>query len=186
MTVSTINKKQLTVDTSFVENENETEYEPQQYRRLMMATNEQVIQPTTPPRIVPAYCARRDGVIKIVMVCLLALLNAFPLVMDWYFNPVGVAINTFRRMATFCCYTLVIITTDLDDILNSKQSTTTSKKLFCRFIGYCDWIIAFVEIAEGLLHCLEHFVIYGELLSPYILYASINKIILYVYVLKNI
>ena len=186
MTVSTINKKQLTVDTSFVENENGIEYEPrrqqqQQQPRLIMATN----QPTTPPRIVPAYCAIRDDVIKIVMVGLLALLNAIPLVMDWYFNPVGVATNTFRRMATFCCYTLVIITTDLDDILNSKQ-LSTSKKLFCRFIGYCDWIIAFVEIAEGLLRCLEHFVIYGELLSPYILYASINKIILYVYVLKNI
>lgn len=179
MTVSTINKKQLTVDTS--REENDTEYEPQQQQPIIA-----INQPTTPPRIVPAYCVKHDALLKTIMVGLLALLNAFPLVMDWYFNPYCGAINTFRRMATFCCYTLVIITTDLDDILNSKQSST-SKKMFCRVIGYCDWTIAFIEIAEGLLRCLEHFVIYGALLSPYILYASISKFILYVYVLlKNV
>ena len=178
MTESTFNKKRLTVDTSFVENENETEYEPIQ--QPIIATN----QPTTPPRIVPAYCVKHDALLKTIMVGFLALLNAVPLVMDWQFNPYWVAINVFRRIATFCCYTLVIITTDLDEILNSKM--TTRKKMFCRVIGYCDWIIAIVEIAEGLLRCLEHFVIYSALLSPYILYASICKIILYVYVLKNI
>ena len=181
MTVSTFNKKRLTVDTSFVENVNGIEYEPPQQQQQQQP----IIATTTPPRIVPSYCIRHDALLKTIMVGLLALLNAIPLVLDWYFNPYWVAINIFRRIATFCCYTLVIIITDLDELLNSKPSTT-SKKMVWSVIGYCDWIIATVEIAEGLLTCLEHFVIYGALLSPYILYASISKIILYVYILKNI
>jgi hypothetical protein len=182
MSVSTINKKQLTVDTSFVENDHEIEYEKQQQQpRPIMATN----QPTTPTRIVPAYCVSRDNTLKLIAVSLFAVFNAISLTLDWYFTPYWIATNIIRRVSMFICYAFVIVTTDLDEILNIKHSTN-EKIVFCRFVSYCDWIIAFIEIAEGLLSCIEHFVNYGGLLSPYTLYTSISKFILYVYILKNI
>jgi hypothetical protein len=87
-------------------------------------------------------------------------------------------------VAVFICYAFVITTTDLDEFLN--KHTTNEKILVCRFIGNCDWIMAFIEIAEGLIRCLCHFIIYGELLSPYLFYTSIGKFILYVYLLRNV
>jgi hypothetical protein len=178
MAVSTINKKQLTVDTSCIE------YEPQQQQqqhRLIVATN----QPTTPTRIVPAYCVRRDNTLKLIAVSLFAIFNAISLTLDWYFNPYWITPIIIRRAIMFICYAFVIVTTDLDEILNIKHSTN-EKIVFCKFVSYCDWIVEFIEIADGLLRCIDYFVNYGGVLSPYILYTSISKFILYAYVFKNV
>jgi len=154
------------------------EYEPQQQQqqpRLIVAS----------PRIVPAYCVRRDNTLKLIAVSLFAIFNAISLTIDWNFNPYWITTIIIRRAIMFICYAFVIVTTDLDEILNIKHSTN-KKLMFCKFVSYCDWIVEFIEIADGLLRCIDYFVNYGGVLSPYILYASISKFILYAYVLKNV
>ena len=172
MTVS-INKKQLTIDTSFDESE-------------IYETRTPVMTPvmTTVTRIVPTYCSRRDNLLKLTIISLFAVCNVISLVIVWHFNPSRFTINSIHQLAVFICYAFVITTTDLDEFLN--KHTNNEKILVCRFIGDCDWIMAFIEIAEGLIRCLDHFITYGGLLSPYLFYTSIGKFILYVYLLKNV
>jgi hypothetical protein len=174
MTASTINKRQLTIDTSC---EIDDEYEPRQ-----------LVPPPPPPpmapRIVPTYCSRRDNLLKHTIISMLAMLNIISLLLVWHFNPSRFTINIIHQVAVFICYAFVITTTDLDEFLN--KHTTNEKILVCRFIGNCDWIMTFIEIAEGLIRCLDHFITYGELLSPYLFYTSIGKFILYVYLLRNV
>jgi len=157
-------RKQLTIDTSFGE--------------------EMVVAKPSPSKI-PQYCLKHDYTLKIIFISMLAAFYIASLTMTWLFSPMWASTSLIHRIMTFSCYSFVIMTTDMDEILNHKHSTN-EKLVFCRFVSYCDWIIAFMEIAEGLLRCLGHFVQYGGLLSPYILYSSIAKFILYVYLLQNV
>ena len=159
-------RKQLIIDTSF-------DNQPP-------IMQEAAIQPKT-----PEYCTRQDYILKIVSVFLLAAFYAGSLTINVWFNPLWAATSILHQIITFSCYAYVIMTTDLDEILNIKHSTN-EKLVFCRFVSYCDWIIAFMEIAEGLLRCLDYFIKYGGLLNSYILYSSIAKFILYVYLLRNV
>ena len=153
-------RKQLTIDTSF--------------------DTDVVISPSK----VPSYCLKHDYTLKIITICLLATFYIPSLTITWLFSPMWASIIMLRIM-TFVCYSFVIMTTDMDDILNINHSTN-KKLVFCRFVRYYDWIIAFIESAEGLLRCLEHFIQYGGLLSPCLLYSSIAKFVLYVYLLQNV
>jgi hypothetical protein len=155
-------RKQLTIDTTFDED--------------LVVTN----KVTT-----PEYCTRHDYVLKIVSICLLASFYIASLTMTWMFSPMWATTSLIHRIMSFSCYTFVILTTDMDEILNIRHSTN-EKLVICRFVSYCDWIIAFIEITEGLLQCLIHFIQYGSLLSPYIFCSSIAKFVLYVYLLRNV
>lgn len=154
-------RKRLTIDTSFDIEENQ-------------------------PRITtPQYCTRQDYILKLISISLLATFYAVSLTISWWFSPMWATISLIHRIMTFCCYAFVIMSTDLDEILNIKHSKN-EKLVFCRFVSYCDWVITFIEVAEGLLLCIENFIKHGSLLSPYILYSSIAKFILYVYLLRNV
>ena len=157
-------RKQLTIDTTF--------------------DNEDAVIQSSPSKI-PKYCLKHDYTLKIISICLLAAFYAVSLTITWLFSPMWATTSLIHRIMTFSCYAYVIMTTDMDEILNIKNSTN-EKLVICRFVSYCDWIIAFVEIAEGLLRCLDYFVQYGGLLSPYILCSSIAKFVLYVYLLRNV
>lgn len=157
-------RKQLTIDTSL-------DYEPQR-----MSPNKNAA---------PQYCLKQDFLLKVISILLLAAFYIASLTITWLFSPMWATTSLIHRIMTFSCYSFVIITTDLDEILNIKHSTN-EKLVICRFVSYCDWIIAFVEIAEGLLRCLQYFIQYGGLLSPFVFYSSIAKFVLYVYLLRNV
>lgn len=159
MIANTMNKKQLTVNTSFDE------------------------APPISPIRTPTYCARHDSLLKTIMIALLAVFNVVSLSLDMYFNQSWAATSIIHRASTFCCYVFVIITTDLDEISNIKHSTN-EKIVFCRFISYCDWIIAFLELAEGLLLTIIH-ILNSGLFNSYLFYMT-GKFIVYIYILKNV
>lgn len=170
MIANSANKKQLTIDTSFDDPQHLTQVSPSQK-----------IQPT--PRHTPTYCSRHDSVLKTIIIALLAVFNVVSLSIDMHFNQYWIATSLIHRATTFCCYVFVIMTTDLDEISNIKHSTN-QKIVFCRFISYCDWIIAFLELAEGFLMTIMHILNYG-LFNSHLLYIT-GKFILYIYMLKNV
>jgi hypothetical protein len=155
-------RKQLTIDTTFDED--------------LVVTN----KVTT-----PQYCTRCDYILKIVSIFLLASFYTASLTITWMYSPMWATTSLMHRIISFSCYAFVIMTTDMDEVLNIRHSTN-EKLVICRFVSYCDWIIAFLEIAEGLLQSLIHFIEYGGLLSPYIFCSSIAKFVLYVYILRNV
>jgi hypothetical protein len=157
-------RKQLTIDTSL------------DYETHRMSPNKNAA---------PQYCLKQDFLLKVISILLLAAFYIASLTITWLFSPMWATTSLIHRIMTFSCYSFVIVTTDLDEILNIKHSTN-EKLVICRFVSYCDWIIAFVEIAEGLLRCLQYFIQYGGLLSPFVLYSSIVKFVLYVYLLRNV
>lgn len=158
-------QKQLTVDTTF--------------------EDEMAIRRPVTPTSIPKYCAKQDYLLKMIAIAVSITFYAGSMIINWLFSPLWSTTTLIHQMLTCSFYTFVILTTDMDEILNIKHSKD-EKLVFCRFISYCDWILAFVEIAEGLLMCLDYFIQHGGIVNQYLLYSSIAKFVLYVYMIRNV
>ena len=188
MTAISINKKQLTVDTSDIsEGAYEGVYEGanEGANAIVDTRSIQHVQTTnqTPIRHPPTYCVKHDTLLKTIAIVVLTLMSGGNFILDWLFSPFWSSITAIRKTITFSYYAYVIVTMEWDDIMNRK-CRISEKILFYEFVSNCDWVISIIEIAEGLIRCYGYFIICGELWSPYILYSSVCKIILYVYLLN--
>ena len=100
-------RKQLTIDTSFDE--------------------EMVVAKPSPSKI-PQYCLKHYYTLKIIFISMLAAFYIASLTMTWLFSPMWASTSLIHRIMTFSCYSFVIMTTDMDEILNlvegPKQSAT--------------------------------------------------------------
>jgi len=177
MTAISINKKQLTVDTSDC---NEGVNEGANATIDTWFIQETIHVPQT--RYAPTYCVKYDTHLKTIAIVVLALMSGGNVILDWLFSPFWSPIALVRKTITFSYYTFVIVSMEWDDIMNKKHRNS-EKILFYEFVSMCDWVISIIEIAEGLIRCYAYFINCGELWSPYILYSSLCKIILYAYLL---
>jgi len=178
MTANSINKKQLTVDTSDICVNAIVDTRFIQYDQDYQTQTRDVPQ----TRHAPTYCAKHDILLKTIAIIVLTLMSGASVLFDWLFSPLWSPITLVRKTITFSYYISVIISMEWDDIMN-KKCRISEKKLFYEFVSRCDWIISIIEIAEGLIRCYAYFINCGELWSPYILYTSVCKIILYAYLL---
>ena len=182
MTANSINKKQLTVDTSG-DNEGDNEGVNEGVNAIVVDTwfiQETRHVPQT--RRAPTYCVKHDILLKTIAFVVLALMSGGNVILDWLFSPFWSPITLIRKTITFTYYAYVIVTMKWDDLMNRGYSNS-EKILFYEFVSACDWVISIIEIADGLIRCYAYFINCGELWSPYILYSSLCKIILYVYLL---
>ena len=179
MTVS-YNRKQLTIDTVFEEEEVLNALERPYVSPIIRQAQEnpQVQQRQS------SFCKKNDRLLKIITIVMCLLMLLVQTTVDWYFEIPYFRFKAEVQFIIHASYAFVVINSDMNDICNIKNSTT-KVMAFCKYVNYLEWIVAYVNALNALLLSFEQFIQYGAIMHPPMVCASIVKIIIYILIMRN-